>query len=257
MLDHLSQTEWSKPPSIVSENLPVVDARRCTVQLENGFLYLDVIAAPAHALLGYDAPQPARTSASRAVALIDLMAEGYRCVALTATHEEAVAIAMTMAPRRCGQADVQIIDAHDGEPATTPETFIVVENQSLGRAGRWLASAGWRRRPNFVVVGDALSAGAPFGAVLAAMTDGTTDTFAPPIVACDDATLDRVGATIQSVIAEQLLEGAPALDNYFRERLKAVRETCREIGAFNFSPLRVLITLRTPNAGVRNQAQIM
>jgi acetylornithine/succinyldiaminopimelate/putrescine aminotransferase len=244
MLNHSRQTHGSVALATpLAMNNPL-DARRCTVQLANGHLYLDAIPAPAQALLGYDQPRSFGLSGSDVVALIDQMTDGYRCVAIAANQDDVVSVATTMARQRCGaEIEVRIVDGYGDEPTGTPEAaLIALENESLGRSGRWFASATWRCSPDFVVMGDALSGGAPFAALLAATNNNT----APPAITCERAVLERVGDTIRTVVAEQLLDQVPSLDRYLRERLHAVRATCSEFGTFEFSPLRALVTL--PNA---------
>jgi hypothetical protein len=249
MFNHFRQTYGSTAPAPPLATSDPLDARRCTVQLQNGHLYLDAIPAPAQALLGYDLPRSFGLSGDAVVALINQMVNGYRCVAIAASQDDVVSVATAMARQRHGaDIEVRIVDAVGDEPTKTPEaTLIALENESLGRSGRWCASAGWDRRPDFVVVGDALSGGAPFAALLAVTNDDT----APAAMTCDSAVLERVGDTIRAVAAEQLLDQALPLDRYLRERLNAVRATCGEFGTLEFSPLRAVLTLQSPAAAAK------
>jgi Aminotransferase class-III len=228
-----------------------VDARRCTVQFENGHLYLDAIAAPSRALLGYDAPPPVQLSVEATVARIDGMSETYRCIALTAGLEEAVTIAADLVARGRGeQGPHRIVKAEQREREDSDEPLIALENESLGRSGRWLASTGWNRPPDAIVIGDALAGGAPFAAVLADKANCEV-AMNTPWITCPGETLQRAGAMIEAVLAERLLEQVPALDRYLHERIDSVRATCGDFGAVDFSPLRAVITMPTLAAGAR------
>jgi hypothetical protein len=90
MFDYLPANSPQAPPPATTL---AFDARRCTVQLENGHLYLDANAAPARVLLGYDAPRSFGLSPTTAIALIERIADGCRCVAVAANLDEAVAVA--------------------------------------------------------------------------------------------------------------------------------------------------------------------
>lgn len=219
------------------------------MQLENGHLYLDAVGAPAQALLGYDRPEASGLSTAEAVALIERMADGYRCVAIAATHAEAIAAATAIARKRHGDVAIRIADGADEEPAALHDAVLIaVENRSLGRSGRWLRSEDWNRRPELVIVGDALAGGEPFAAVLARrpMPDAP-----PAVIRCDAAVVARAGATIQAVITERLLDRAPLVDRHFRERLESVRASCPKISALDFFPLGATIALPAPAEAAR------
>ena len=249
MFDYLPANSPQAPSAPPPATTLAFDARRCTVQLENGHLYLDANAAAVRVLLGYDAPRSFGVSPTTAVALIERMADGYRCVAVAAKHDEAIAVATAIARKDRGEIDIRIAEGDDEEPAETRRAVLISsENRSLGRTGRWLRSEGWSRKPDFVLVGDALTGGVPFAAVLA--RNPPSDRSAP-LITCAAVALAHAGATIQTVIAENLLEEAPLLDRYFRERLNSVRDTCGEIGDFDFFPLGVTIRLSTPTAAAR------
>jgi hypothetical protein len=250
-LDHFQL--GASPTATVARDIAgeFIDARRCTVQLANGHLYLDAIAAPPRALLGYDAPPPIQLSVEAIVARIDRMSEAYRCIALTAGLEEAAAIAADLVARGRGkQAPYRILTAEQSEREESEEPLIALENESLGRSGRWLASTGWNRRPDAIVIGDALAGGAPFAAVLAdqANCDMAMNT---PRITCPDEALQRAGAMIEAVLSARLLEHVLALNRYLHERIASVRATCGDFGAVEFLPLRAVITMPTPAAGAR------
>jgi len=249
MFDYLPANSPQAPSAPHPATTLAFDARRCTVQLENGHLYLDANAAPARVLLGYDAPRSLGLSPTTAIALIERIADGYRCVAVAANLDEAVAVATAIARKDHGEIDLRIVDGDGEEPVETREAVLIaLENRSLGRSGRWLRSEGWSRKPDFVLVGDALTGGAPFAAVLA--RNPPSDRSAP-LITCDAAALARAGATIQTVITENLLDQAPLLDRYFRERLDSVRDTCGEIGELDLFPLGATIRLSTPTVAAR------
>ena len=133
MLNHSGQADGpvvQAPP--LATNRPL-DARRCTVQLQNGHLYLDAIATRAQALLGYDLPRSFGLSGDAVLALIDQMADGYRCVAIATNQDDVVSVARTMARQRHGGGiDVQIVDACGEEPAEMSEVaLLALENELL------------------------------------------------------------------------------------------------------------------------------
>jgi hypothetical protein len=234
MPDHFRSGAASPPPERRGEP---IDARRCTVQLQNGHLYLDAAAAPAQCLLGYDAPRPLGPSATSLVERIERMAPAYRCIALLADRGEAVALAVQRL-QEDGGAAVQVVDAAETEADDAARTLIALENDSLGRSGAWLSSPAWRRPPRAIVIGEAMSGGAPFAAVLIC-SQAAPDRA--PVVRCHAETLDRAGAIVETVETEQILAQVPALDRYLRERLNSVRDTS-EVAGLDFGALRAAIT---------------
>lgn len=229
-----------------------VDARRCTVQLKNGHLYLDAIVAPSRSLIGYDDPRPTQISVAETVALIDAMSMRHCCVALTSSHDEALRIAEEILSRASEEkAPIIVVPAERGELERADGLLVAFENGSLGRSGRWLASTGWLRSPDAIVIGDALAAGAPFAAVL--VDHRYCDANLPPLrfKSCSAGSLARVGAVIKTVQDEQLLECAPILDRYLRDRMESVLATNGVFGVIEFSSLRVVITMKTQIAGAR------
>jgi adenosylmethionine-8-amino-7-oxononanoate aminotransferase len=250
-LDHF-QPETLAAASAVGSALNFIDARRCTVQLENGHLYLDAIAAPPRSLLGYDEPRSAQLSAAETIAFIDSMSAEYRCWALTSGSEEALALAREHVARLTGiRAPPSVVSPEEGEPAEADGLVIAFENASLGRSGRWLACADWTRPPAAIVIGEVLAAGAPFAAVLAGHAHGDAALLGSVHNSCDAESLARAGAVIATVREEGLLDDAPRLDRYLRERLESVRTTNGAFGVIEYSPLRAVITMPTPAAGAR------
>ena len=240
----------SPPGSSVPFNF--IDARRCTVQLKNGHLYLDAIVAPARSLIGYDEPRSAQISAAETVALIDAMSVRHRCVALTASHDDALKLAEEILTRGSGEkTPITFAPAERGEPEGADGPLVAFENASLGRTGHWLASAAWARLPDVIIIGDALAGGAPFAAVLADQRYCDANLPALRFKSCSAESLARVGAVMTTIRDEELLEYAPILDHYLRDRLESVLATNGAFGAVEFSPLRAVITMPTQVAAAR------
>jgi adenosylmethionine-8-amino-7-oxononanoate aminotransferase len=217
----------------------IVDARRCTVQLENGFLYLDAAADAEHCLLGHDEVEPVAAGAGEVAALIEALAPGYRCVAL------ADGLAGGLAAARFLASDTaKVVDALTGFPATT-RPLIAVENQSLGRSGAWLASLGWPRRPSAIVIGEALAAGAPFAAVL--VRDDAAGS-ADRVVSAGDAALSRVAGTIAAAERGGVVSDAGRLATYFSQRLASLVESDGAALTVTVLPLAARIAFKTTSA---------
>ena len=219
----------------------VVDAHASTVQLESGYLYLDAAADPAHALLGHDDPPPVAAGAAEVAALLESLAPGHRTLALAADREAALALARRIAGDGAG-----VVDALDGEPIVAAGRLVAVENRSLGRTGRWLASSSWTRSPEVVVIGEALAAGAAFGAVLVrADIAGTHRGLATD---ADAAALARVAGVVAAVEAAALHDGAVRLGAYLTERLAALAAVDDAILAVEGLPLGARVAFRSVSA---------
>ncbi len=147
--------------------------------------------------------------------VLSSLAPGYTCVAMKSSFAAAAEFAVRLGRTAAGAAGrVLEINAFEREPAGRADVLVVYENETLGRNGRWLASADWKRTPDLVVVGDALALGFPFGAVLARGR-------IRPSHDADSASLARVAAAFAAVESEGLLqqgaggcgvsEGAPSL----------------------------------------------
>jgi acetylornithine/succinyldiaminopimelate/putrescine aminotransferase len=217
-----------------------IEARRCTVQLSTGRLYLDAVASSATALLGHDVPPVPDADLATVTRLLSLLAPGYGCLAIRSTYEAASKYAAEL-DHWLGLAKpphVVQVNAIVGEPDVTCDMLIVHENETLGRTGKWLASAGWKRSPDFVVVGDALAMGFPFGAVLGRFPRPNDHVNEP-----DAATLARVAAVIRAVENEGLLKQGQEVAEYLMARLAAVRETCPEIENIEGQGLSIRILL--------------
>jgi len=199
------------------------DARRCTVQLSTGRLYLDAVASPATALLGHDLPALPSIGAATVEHMLSSLEPGYVCLAMKSSFAVAVDFATRIGRAAAGaEGRVVVINALDGEPAESVDFLAVHENETLGRSGRWFASAAWRRTPDLVVVGDALALGFPFGAVLGRGGQGSEHD-------ADLATLARVAGAITAVEKEGLLRQGREVADYLMARLLAMRESCPQI----------------------------
>ncbi len=259
-----------------------VEARRCTVQLSTGRLYLDAAATPATAILGHDLPQLTPSDEPTVRRMISSLAPGYNCVALAQSYASAADLAARLARSVSAPSSrVLKINALDGEPPASPDRddlntndlVVAYENETFARTGRWLASAAWQRPPAFIVIGDALALGLPFGAVLARETlaanpnltqlaSYSTATFlstdpnalensAQPHDriadgALSSATLSRAAAAVRIVEKEALLQHGRELAEYLTARLHAVRETCPQIESISSVGLFFRITLTPP-----------
>ena len=253
MLEHL---HWSAPtPLEGARAVPpadidlVVDARRCTVQLANGFLYLDAIADRATALLAHDAPPDVPTKPTEVRAMIEALAPSYHCAALAQSFDAAVAVATRFVAALGQERDVVVADAACGETKPGGNLAIVSERDTAGRTGEWILSRAWARRPDILLVGETLSAGKPFGAVL------TTGDIARRIelfglhdecLLAQKTSLDCVAGVIQTVTQHDLIAGGSRLMAYLVERLRAVQATCDGIRSLIQSPVDVEIELAPP-----------
>jgi len=155
--------------------------------------------------------------------ILSSLAPGYGCVAMKSSFSAALDFAARIGRSAAGaEGGVALINALDGEPEASAGFLVVYENETLGRTGHWLASASWKRKPDLVVVGEALALGFPFGAVFA------RGGFAADHDA-DSATLARVAAAIATVESEGLLLQGREVADYLSARLFAVRESCPQI----------------------------
>jgi aminotransferase class III len=183
--------------------------------------------------------------------LLASLESGYAPLATTGSFASAADFAVRLA-RSVAGADGRVleINARAGEPSHKSDFLVAYENETLGRTGRWLASGGWRRAPDLVVVGDAMALGAPFGAVLA--REDRTEKFAAAqseIARCeaaDTATLARVAAAITTAEHEGLLQHGRELADYLFSRLLAVRSVCAEIAGVEAVGLSFRVALAPP-----------
>jgi 4-aminobutyrate aminotransferase-like enzyme len=228
-----------------------LDARRCTVQLSSGRLYLDAVASNATSLLGHDTPDAAAGGASSARQLLSSLEQGYAC-ATTAGSFSAAANMASKLSRLAAEKHGRIVEANslDGEPASECDFLVAYENETLGRSGRWCSSAAWRRTPELIVIGEAIALGAPFGAVLA-REDVKADLTAVgretvQDEGADSASLALVAAVIATVEGSDLLPHGRQLADYLFERLLAVRATCPEIQSVECNGLSFRVTFAPP-----------
>jgi 4-aminobutyrate aminotransferase-like enzyme len=222
----------------------IVDARGSTVQLANGYLYLDAAADPARALVGYDAPAPVEADERVVAAALEGLAQSHRCVALADGLDAATRIATGMTGR-----NAVVVDALFGEPRATSQPIVAVEHRSLGRSGAWLASSSWKQKPDLVVIGETIAAGEAFAAVLGPAGAGPPES---PSLGTGGAPhpeiLGRVAAVIETVKAENLLANAARLGAYLIERLESVRAGTDDIAAIGALPFGATLTFRSRSA---------
>jgi len=241
-----------------------VDARRCTVQLSTGLLYLDAVASPATSLLGHDSPPTSATDEPAVKRMLSSLAPHYLCLATAQSFGAAADAAARLGRLAAGHsASVAQINALGGEPAPRVDLLVVQENETLGRTGRWLASSAWSRAPDLIVVGDALALGSPFGAVLAhtrfvqrfvpgalsrrARTDGKSPSaWVEDAEGATPTALERVGAAIAAVEREGLLEQGRHLANYLMARLTSMRVSFPQIEGVEGRGFSVRIALAPP-----------
>lgn len=217
-----------------------MEARRCTVQLSTGRLYLDAVASPATALLGHDLPAIGTTDEPTVERILSSLEPGYFCIAMKSSFASAAEFALRLGRLSAGaEGRVVEINAFEGEPMGHADVLVVHENETLGRKGRWFASAGWRRPPDLVVVGDALALGFPFGAALACGAHASNHD-------ADPASLALVAAAFAAVQREGLLQQGREVAEYLTARLLSVRESCPEIESVEGSELSIRIRFTAP-----------
>ena len=172
--------------------------------------------------------------------MLSSLAPGYVCLAMKSSFAAAADFAARLGRSSAGGEGCVIeINAADGEPAEGGEILVVHENETLGRSGRWIASAAWKRGPDFVVVGDALALGFPFGAVLG-RGGPAVDHDADP------ASLARVAAAIAAVESEGLLQQGREVAEYLGARLLCVGESCPQIESVEGSGLSFRLRFAPP-----------
>lgn len=229
-----------------------VDARRCTVQLSTGRLYLDAVASPTTALLGHDLPPLAAIDSFAVKRMLSCLEPGYACLVMTGSFSAAADFAASLGRSSPGfDGRIAQINAFEPEPAPGSDLVVAHENETLGRTGRWFASTAWSRPPGLVVVGEALALGAPFGAVFAHR--GSISRLGPAWcnseVEREEATptaLERVAAAIDTVEREGLLEHGGELASYLRARLAAMRVSCPQIESVEETGLSLRIRFVPP-----------
>jgi len=241
--------ETGRPAKAGDDVRNPLDARRCTVQLSTGQLYLDAVASPATSLLGHDLPAMPTLEALNADQWISSLQPGYACLTATQSFSAAVEFATKVALLAAGgDRRVVEVNAFEGEPAAGDDFLVVHENETLARAGRWFASAAWCRPPQLVVIGEAIALGRPFGAVLA--RDDLSERFrsvkSEDIQSADSETLRRVAAAIRTVESDGLLQHGSELGDYLMGRLDAVRSVCPEIESIKRNGLSFRITFAPP-----------
>jgi 4-aminobutyrate aminotransferase-like enzyme len=184
--------------------------------------------------------------------MLSSLAPGYACVATTQSFSAAGDLAAQLGNNG---SPVQI-NAMAGEPAITDRPLVALENETLGRTGRWLASSAWKHTPDAIVVGEALALGSPFGAVL--VRDGFSADFdlakkssALKCQAALPASLARASATIAAVESEGLLQQGRDVADYLIARLAAVRESCPQIESVEGTGLSIRVALASPHTAAQ------
>lgn len=242
---NLARQHWTSPANdgrgIDIAVDPIVDARGSTVQLGNGFLYLDASADAAHCLFGYDRPEAVSITAEALAERIEKLAEGYRCVAFTDGLNSGLEVA-----RGILGDDAEVVDALFGEGSATRGRFIAVENRSLGRAATWFASSIWKEPPSIIVVGEALASGAPFAAVL---TAGAVE--APPLAStADPGSLARAAGVIVAAERGETMSATEWLSRYFQQRMESLVETDGDYLVVETWPLTARISFGEKSAAL-------
>ena len=217
-----------------------LEARRCTVQLSSGQLYLDAMASPATALLGHDLPAMPGTDQAKVEQMLSSLAPGFSCIVMTSSFAAAAEFAASLARSAAGaEKRVAEINAIDGEAAAGDSFLIVHENETLGRCGRWFASTAWKRIPDLLVAGEVLALGFPFGAVLGRSAHASTHNANSTILA-------RVAAAVTAVETEGLLQQGSEIATYLMARLLSVRISCPQIESIEGLGLSIRISFAPP-----------
>lgn len=224
----------------------IVEARRCTVQMQNGFLYLDALASPATALLGHDLPAPAAADRDALLQTLSGLHADYECLAVCETVADALALARNAgAGVAADTKTVHLATTEDDALKGEAGVVVAIETESLGRQGAWFASPCWQVRPSLIVAGNALAAGKDFGAVFvdrkfaSQVTPAATAGFSPP----PDEIVALVQSVVDAVEAQHIVAGMTALAGYFRERMESVQASCNDIAEMQFAGLSVRISL--------------
>lgn len=225
----------------------IVEARRCTVQMQNGFLYLDALASPATALLGHDRPAPEAIDRPGLMQTLSKLHREYECVALDTGAEAMVPIAEQIAAAIGGNGHgPRVVNAASGEPEFIGGITISLEDETIGRSGAWLVSPAWRNKPDLIVLGSTLAAGESFGALL--ISRRTVDrgslnskVRAAPVPA---EIMALVQGVVVSVERQQLIEHGRNLAKYFNERMNAAQAACKQIAAIRFGALSANVRLQ-------------
>ena len=232
----------------------IVEARRCTVQMRNGFLYLDALASQATALLGHDIPDATPASHATLMKALAKLHPEYDCLAICTDIAEALSLSRKVGALIAGDARSVQITSADGEPIQEcPGIMIAVENESLGRRGAWFASATGSARPSLIVVGNVLAAGKDFGAVFikrtlaARVPSNALEGISGPA----EETIAMVMAVIETIQSQQLVARAQELVDYFASRIESVKATCSDIAEVRLAGLSARIRLKDELSAVQ------
>lgn len=231
----------------------IKDSRSCTVQGKNGFLYLDAAPNRAHALLGHNKLSVSQTSQKQVQDKLSALNANYRCVSLAKSSDEALKIAQSLATELRGNSrKVRVIDPISASYASDSvinsdadmENLLLIadEQRSIARTGEWFASNSWKHKPSFIVVGEALAAGHPFGAVFAHRTIKLDEL---PHTASQKS-LEFVNASLETIARENLLSDTARLEKYFSEKLQSLLSTCPHHMEIKSVGLHAQLTFETP-----------
>lgn len=251
---HDHQTPKAPYKSLFIKGLgEIKDSRSCTVQGKNGFLYLDAAPNTAHAMLGHNKLSVSQTSQRQVQDKLSGLSENYRCVSLSRSSNEALKIAQDLVTQLFSDSkELKVIDpisaSYESDPVVNSDAcmeklvLVADERQSIARTGEWFVSNSWKNKPSFIIVGEALAAGHPFGAVFAHRTiemDDLTNS-------ASQQSLEVVNATLEAIARENLLSDTARLKKYFSEKLLSLRSTCPQDMEIKSVGLNAQITFATP-----------
>jgi hypothetical protein len=211
-------------------------------------------------LLGHDCPRDFPGDSGTACAALSELGSGLSRAAVVESFAAAADLAARLGGAITGDnRKLMIADASAGEPNSDASVLIAHERDTAGRTGAWFVSGTWRRRPDIVVVGETLSAGRPFGAVLvsahiAAEVARVQRHHDHP--AADAETIRRVAAVIRAVSEQALIPDGLRLMPHLRQRLEAVQTTCSGIASLAFSPFSAVIKFATPLSAIQMKKRL-
>lgn len=194
----------------------IADARACTVQGPTGFLYLDARGSPAQKLIGYDvhiAPDATQLDLENSLAAID---SRYQCVLITQTGEKAIQAADFISKELAGRT-------------STNRPAVVVEFDDFARSGIWCESSKLQSLPDLIVLGESVSAGRPFGAVLACKhSPGLSVSGSQAVPDITERAIGFAVGTLKMIERENLIASAKTLVDYLNSKLASLISTCTQ-----------------------------
>ncbi len=230
----------------------ITDARSCTVQGPRGFLYLDAAPAKAQALLGYQSLLVSETNQAKMQKVLSSLNENYTCVVMTRDSDEALETAEKLAGAIDSTKPIEVInvaeDHFSGAPSadktgsTTGNTLIADERSTFARCANWFGCITWDTLPAFIVVGESIAAGRPFGAVFAHRNLGLPQQSNT----VSEESLAQVQTVINALTQSHATSETAALGNYLLEKLRSLRSTCPQPMKISAIGLNAQITFETP-----------